>query len=68
MTRLTPTAPPPAHPNIQNVLMGASHLQELMVGRGPNLSINIKGYYASTRPDFFLIEEKKKRSGPGHSG
>jgi hypothetical protein len=33
----------------------------------PNLSINIKGYYASTRPDSFLIR-KARGSGPGCSG
>jgi hypothetical protein len=33
----------------------------------PNLWINIKGYYASTRPDSFLIR-KAMGSGPGHSG
>jgi hypothetical protein len=31
-----------------------------MVGGCPNLSINIKGYYASTRPDSFLIKKQNK--------
>jgi hypothetical protein len=47
-----------------------------MVGRSPNLSISIKGYYASTRPDSFLIKKTKQNnnkinpmgSGPSHSG
>jgi hypothetical protein len=33
----------------------------------PNLSTDIKGYHASTRPDSFLIR-KAMGSGPGHSG
>jgi hypothetical protein len=33
----------------------------------PNLSIGMKGYYASTRPDSFLIRNSMG-SGPGHSG
>jgi hypothetical protein len=32
----------------------------------PNLSIGMKGYYVSTRPDSFLIR-KAMGSGPGHS-
>jgi hypothetical protein len=63
MTRPTPTAPPsalpskrPQNPKCPN---GCFPLQQVMVGRGPNLSINIKGYHASTRPDSFLIKKKK---------
>jgi hypothetical protein len=37
--------------------MGASPLHQVMVGRGSNLSINIKGYYASSRQDSFLIKK-----------
>jgi hypothetical protein len=33
----------------------------------PNLSIDMKGCYASTRPDSFLIR-KAMGSGPDHSG
>jgi hypothetical protein len=33
----------------------------------PNLRIDIKGYYASTRSDTFLIR-KAMGSGPGHLG
>jgi hypothetical protein len=33
----------------------------------PNLSIDIKGYYTSTRPDSYLTR-KAMGSGPGHSG
>jgi hypothetical protein len=33
----------------------------------PNLSIDMKRYYASTRTDSFLIR-KTMGSGPGHSG
>jgi hypothetical protein len=33
----------------------------------PNFSIDLKGYYASTRPDSYLIR-KAMGSGPCHSG
>jgi hypothetical protein len=33
----------------------------------PNLSIDMEGYYASIRPDSFLIR-KAMGSGPDHSG
>jgi hypothetical protein len=33
----------------------------------PNLSVDMKGYYASTRPDSYLIKNAMG-SGPGHSG
>jgi hypothetical protein len=33
----------------------------------PKLSTDMKGYYASTRPDSYLIR-KAMGSGPGHSG
>jgi hypothetical protein len=71
MTRPTPTAPPSAlpskSPQYSKYPNGCFPLQQVMAERGPNLSINIKGYYASTRPDSCLIKNTIG-SGPGHSG
>jgi hypothetical protein len=63
MTRPMPTALPSALPSMppqyQKCPNGCFRLLQEMAGRGPNLSINIKGYYASTRPYSFLIKKKK---------